>query len=322
MHVKAIHTTVYTLAALFIILLLTGCSSKETATADLEGNRTDIPTQWITEAPTTVLSPTMPIPTLPMPGASATPTDLPLIILAQPTAIPSSQPETDMNGRKILPATVQIVAPGPGSKVASPIHLQMKLYPGDGEKLLMQLFGEDGRLMAERLMSIDVPKSGWANQSMEIPFEVSTAGEAALLVVSTRDEFGRRVAQTSVQLLLLQIGDSDIEPSGFDRQPFVLDTPVYLSLAKNGLVHVQGFVHAIGGGPIAADLVTQSGGIIDSEVITLPEHSDDQDFVPFTMDIPYSVSMRTPVRLILRQMDEGHSSIDVSLWSVAIYLDP
>ncbi len=286
---------------------------------------TETPTEIITIAPTVETSPTLPIPTLPIPAASAasaTPTDMPLIVIAQPTAIPSSQPEIDMNGRKVLPAEVLIISPGPDSKVASPINLQLKMLSGDGEQLLMQLFGEDGRLMAERLMSIDVPKSGWAAQSMEIPFDVSTAGESALLVVSTRDEFGRRVAQTSIRLLLLQIGDSDIEPSGFDRQPFLLDTPVYLSLAKNGLVHVQGFVHAIGNGPIAADLVTQSGGIIDSEVITLPENSDDQDFVPFTMDIPYSVAQRTPVRLTLRQMDERHSSVDVSLYSVVIYLDP
>lgn len=314
--------TICTLGSVFLILLSTGCSSGETAAPELVGSGTDFPIERSTEVATIAVSPTMLIPTLPIPGASATPTDLPLIILAQPTAVPSSQPETDMNGRKILPATVQIIQPGPDSKVASPINLQMKLYPGDGEKLLMQLFGEDGRLMAERLMTIEVPKSGWATQSMEIPFDVSTAGEAALLVVSTRDEYGRRVAQTSVQLLLLQIGDSDIEPSGFDRQPFVLDTPVYLSLAKNGLVHVQGFVHAIGNGPIAADLVTQSGGVIDSEVITLPKNSDDQVFVPFTMDIPYSVSTRTAVRLTLRQMDERHSSVDVSLSSVVIYLDP
>ncbi len=322
MRSKRILTAIEIIGSILLILSLTGCGgSRPTATAEVV-IATDQPTPILSVTPSATASPTLPIPTLPIPGAEVTPTDLPLIILDQPTTIPTWQPETNLGNRKILPAAVQIVEPGPDSKVASPINLFIKFLPSSGEQVLVQLIGEDGRTMAEKLSTIEIPKSGWATLPVEIPFEISTAGESALLVVSSRDEFGRRVAQTSIELLLLQIGKSDIEPTGFDREPFYLDSPTNSSVAKGGTVHIQGFVHPNGNGQIAGELVTESGGILESKVIDLPRDSDGKNFVPFSMDIPYSVAQRTPVRLILRQMDDRHTTVDRSLSSLIIYLDP
>src|SRR5215207_2558082 len=44
------------------------------------------------------------------------------------------------------PAAIQIISPGPMSKVVSPITLRMNIIIGESEKAQIDLYGEDGRL--------------------------------------------------------------------------------------------------------------------------------------------------------------------------------
>jgi hypothetical protein len=249
-------------------------------------------------------------------------TSVPVVIIEQPTRVitlisPSAGPQG-----KVLPADIQIESPGELSRIASPLQVTVNAYPGEGGKVLVQLFGEDGRLMAEELHTLETSGSGWVQLYTSIPFEIHSAGETALLVVSTRDGFGRRITQTSVPLILLQVGKSEIELPGFRKDPFSVTTPVYGSEIRNGMVHIEGFVHVVNNNPIVGELVTETGGIIKSIVVTLPKDSVGQEYVPFTMDIPYTVKSRRPVRLTLRQPDVRLPGVDVVLDSLLIYLLP
>jgi hypothetical protein len=98
--------------------------------------------------------------------------------------------------------------------------------------------------------------------------------------------------------------------------------PVYGSEIRNGVVHIEGFVHAMNNNPIVGELVTETGGIIKSIVVTLQKDAVGLEYVPFTMDIPYSVKNRRPVRLTLRQPDVRLPGVDVVLDSLLIYLLP
>ena len=249
-------------------------------------------------------------------------TSAPVIIIEQPTRVITSQSPSAGPQGKVLPADIQIESPGELSRIASPLQITVNAYPGEGGKVLVQLFGEDSRLMAEELHTLEVTGSGWVELFTSIPFEIHSAGETALLVVSTRDGYGRRITQTSVPLILLQVGKSEIELPGFRKDPFSVTTPVYGSEIRNGMVHIEGFVHAINNNPIVGELVTETGGIIKSIVVTLPKDSVGQDYVPFAMDIPYTVKSRRPVRLTLRQPDMRLPGVDVVLDSLLIYLLP
>jgi hypothetical protein len=244
------------------------------------------------------------------------------IVIDQPTiASPTQSPSGSPQG-KILPADIQIETPGNLSRISSPLQVSANVYPGDGGRVLVQLFGEDGRLMAEEQHTLEIPDSGWVQLYTSIPFEIHSAGERALLVISTRDGFGRRIAQSSVALVLLQVGASEIELPAFQKDPYVLSTPVYGSEIRNGVVHIEGFAHAYNGNPIVGELVTETGGIMKTIVVTLPDGSVGQEYVPFTMDIPFNVQQRKAVRLTLRQPDERLPSVDAALDSIVIYLLP
>ncbi|KAF0112219.1 MAG: hypothetical protein FD147_280 [Chloroflexi bacterium] len=249
-------------------------------------------------------------------------TAVPSIIIEQPTPEITLQVDPGLQNRKFPPALILIDKPGSASRLASPILVQANVYPGEGGLVSVQLIGENGRLMADQLLKMIQPDSGWVQLVTEIKFEITSAGESALIVISTRDGYGRRIAQTAVPVLLLQIGKSENELPGFLKQPFVIESPVTGGLIKNGTLRVSGFAHPFNSNPIIIELVTQTGGIMESKVVVLPKIAQDQEYAAFVAEIPYEVFRRTPVRLTIRQRSESLPGIDIALSSQILYLDP
>jgi hypothetical protein len=68
-------------------------------------------------------------------------------------------------------------------------------------------------------------------------------------------------------------------------------------------------------------LITQTGGILANKAVYVAG-SEGADFVPFAFDLPYSVTKRTPVRFTLRQASTLSPNVDISLFSMVIFLDP
>src|SRR5512132_1953749 len=81
---------------------------------------------------------------------TAPPTDIP-----EPTLSPTPRPtftQTTIPGHE--PAAIQIFAPGPMSKVVSPITLRMHIIAGESGKAQIDLYGEDGRLLTRNVKRV------------------------------------------------------------------------------------------------------------------------------------------------------------------------
>jgi hypothetical protein len=272
---------------------------------------TPLPTATITQ---TVIEAT--------PDAGQTATPLPTILVVQPTVEYTLQVDPIMQGRKIPPALIQIQAPGSTSRLASPILVKADVYPGDQGMVHVQMIGEDGRLMADQLLKMKLPDSGWVSLVTKIQFEINSGGESALIVLSTNDGYGRRIAQTAIPVLLMQIGKSEIENPGFLKQPYVIDMPASGGVINHGVVKISGFAHPFNSNALIVELVTQTGGILASKAVTLPRIAEGQEYAPFSVEIPYSVDKRTSVRLTFRQPADQVYGVDAALGSQIIYLDP
>lgn len=244
------------------------------------------------------------------------------IVLEQPTRpVPAELAETFKN-QKFPPALLNIYNPGPYSKISSPINVSAYAYPGDQGKVTLQLFGEDGRLMANQLIKLNIPDSGWVSFSTQVPFEINSGGESALLALTTFDGYGRRIAVNSVPLLLLQVGNSEIEVPTFQNEPILIRQPGANSVIKGGTLHIEGYVHPYSNNPLIIELFKTNGAIVASKQImhkTLPEG---QEYISFSVDLPYSVNENTPVRLTIRQIMENAPFLDLSLTSEIITLQP
>ena len=124
---------------------------------------------------------------------------------------PTKSPPTE-SAPEIPFADIQFVSPGALSKVVSPIELHAFLVPGDSGSVRVELFGEDGRLMFRKLYLINNHAGSQANLRSEIDFEISGVAETATLVISVDDTYGRLKALASEELILLSLGESEVNP--------------------------------------------------------------------------------------------------------------
>ena len=311
--------------ALVLLLSLAGCAEQtETITPTATSGVTPPtpPPAVLTELPVvtfTFVTPTIKSAiatnTTPLVVKTLAGTSIPPIVLTQVTPEDTPTPEPTVKETYFPNSLIQIIEPGQLSQIASPMKVVASVYPGYGNLVGVQLIGEDGRLIHDRIFKMVKSDIGWVNLLEEIKFEIPTAGENAMLVITTRDEFDRRITQSAIELFLMQIGKSDINKDVFIKEPFVVQTPKEEAVIKGGVVHVVGYAHAFNSNPIILELLTESGGVMETQIVKLPRNATEQNYVPFSADIPYSVDIKTPVRLSVRQRSTFMPSIDIALSS-------
>lgn len=316
--------TALVILCLVLLMIFTGCTSqistvevisaKPTATFEMA-----TPTQLLVEPTATatkgITGPTLVIKTLEG-------TSIPPIVLTQPTPEETATFEPTPDEKNFPNAQIQIIEPGNMSQLSSPFRVQASVFPGAGNLVSMQLFGEDGRLIHDQLLKLSTADSGWSNLIEDIEFEIPSAGESAMLVLTTSDEFGRRIAQSTAQVFLMQIGKSEINSFDFIKQPYFLYVPKMEAVIKGGSVHVLGYAHAYNSNPIIIELLTESGGVLETAIVKLPRNAETQNYVAFAADIPYKVDISTPVRMVIRQRSLLLPNIDNALTSWLLTLKP
>ena len=309
---------------LLMISLLSGCASLVNSgvptplptellptiiALTLEAGQAEVETSTLPASVTSIgLQPVAtqtPIPTL---ISTLTPTSIPV----EPTGTPflTSQPPPGIQTPfpDIPEAAIQIYRPGSLSRVISPIRVSAYLKPGAVGLVRIELRGEDGRVLVRQIKAFDAPSSAWANLSLELAFEIAAAAEMARLVIGVDDEQGRTKALNSVDLILLSIGEDDINPSDAVQERIVIQQPRIKALIQGGTLLVSGVAHPFSDRPLKAQLVTDENKVVGMRLagVTLPEEGG---YGAFAVELPYTVSELTPARLILYEDGENISEI-------------
>lgn len=330
------------IAALVLPALLAGCS----ALADTE-HATPYPTEYLptvvaltlgasagvrtppsettgeythTPAPTT----TIPASQMPPPAThTSQPVETATPLVSSPTAVPVDRTASPTSAAPLdIPdALLMIRNLGPLSRVTSPLHLSAYVKTGASGRVLIELLGEDNRLLFRELKTIStVPVGGSAGFSMDLEFEISAAAEAGRLRLSIADEYDRTTAVNSVPLILLSIGDSDIIPPVDVLAPIDIQQPTRRALIQGGKVLVSGLARSGGLGTLMVKLLTTNGSEVGSRLVgvqtpTAGGHGS------FAIEVPYTVSQPTTVLLVVQ---EGAQSINdpIYLTSLEVMLSP
>jgi hypothetical protein len=240
------------------------------------------------------------------------PTDIP-----SPTLSPTPQPtftQTTIPGHEL--AAIQISAPGPMSKVVSPINLKMNIIAGESEKVEIDLYGEDGRLLTRNLKRVPISGKG-VLQQIKVPFEIRAAAEVGRLTVSTLDKAGRIQSLNSVHVLLLSSGTNEINPPGNPSEPVGVVSPPLEEPVSGGVLKVRGDVWPFNLNPVILELVDPANKPIGLRILTL------DNLNPQLMDttIPYKVSEPTLARLTIRQDDDRIGGL-YYVYSQEVLLNP
>jgi hypothetical protein len=223
------------------------------------------------------------------------PTDIPT-----PTLSPTPRPtftQTTIPGHES--AAIQIFAPGPMSKVVSPITLRMNIIAGESEKVQIDLYGEDGRLLTRNVKHVPISGKG-VQQQIKIPFEIPAAAEVGRVTVSTLDKVGRIQSLNSVRVLLLSSGNNEITPPGNPSEPVGVFSPQLEEPVSGGVVNFRGDVWPFNLNPVILELVGPDNKSIGLRILTLNSLNPEL----FETTIPYKISDPTLARLTIRQDDD------------------
>ena len=315
---------------IFILIILaaamSGCGTAPTEVPPppwMDEQNSPLPAS-VTES---IPSVTVPLPTDPgTPTASPTstpelipsPTDTPAVPTPQPISIESPD-ETAIPTVDPFAAAIQIFAPGPMSKVSSPIDLRMYIAPRAAGLTFVELYGEDGRLMARNVLRSYGDGGQFDKVLVELPFETNAAAEVGRLQISTQDEYGMLQAVKSVHIMLLSVGDSIITNPDYLRESVALVEPPLLHYITGGEVIVQGTMQVFNELPVIFELVNRQGQVLGSRMVSVGPA--DGEYYPVNINIAYQVSQYTPARLVVRQSDSRIPG-PYYLYSQQLFLSP
>ncbi len=203
------------------------------------------------------------------------------------------------------------------SRVVSPLQVQMMVVAGESKRVEIDLFGEDGSLLGRRVLAV-VGSAGGDPLTVKIPFEIRAAGENGFIQVSTDDARGRVQSLTTLQILLLSSGSSQITPAGntiYERVVLPhLETGADVS---GGVVQLDGQVLPYNRQPVVIQLMSTDGKYQWLRVLT----TTGTDWQSFSTTVPYRVNAPTPARLYFQQADDVLST-PAYVYSQEILLNP
>ena len=217
-------------------------------------------------------------------------------------------------------AAIQIFNPGPMSKVISPMVVNASLRPGSSNRVRIELLGEDGRLLVRKIINYSATSGSVVGVAVELDFEIAAVAEAARLVISTDDSYGRIVALASVDLVLLSIGENDLNPPGDLLEPVVIRDPLPNTLIQGGVLVVMGRAWPTSSGELLIELVDAKGKVVGYRQASISE-PDDMGYGVFTTDIAYEVKGPTWVRLIVSDVGDRPKGLK-HVTSLEVLLSP
>jgi hypothetical protein len=253
-----------------------------------------------------------------LPILSSTPSLTPIPPTIDPTYLnfPSVTPSPTLDPSRIL---LRIVAPGPMSKVVSPIEFVVHVSPDYAGTTRVELIGEDGTELYRKIFKTYSNVGYYTRVDEKIKFEIKGTAEMARLQISTLDEKGRVKAFNSVRLLLQAVGENEFTP------PYAVQDRILLRYPKRGdeifgdNLPVTGEFQPANDMPLIFELVDLNGNVIGSRILQLGPA--DGKYQQFTTIIPYQLAKKAQTRLIIRQSDDRIDGL-AYLFSMKLLVGP
>jgi hypothetical protein len=238
-------------------------------------------------------------------SAGVTPTGQPaatatLFRLASPVP-PTPQPTVTQTPAPGVPlAAIQITAPGPMSRIVSPVDVHAMVLVDEGYKVETALYDESGQVISRPAL-VRFSQPGTFPVSAKMPFEIRAAGEIGTVKMSVTDSHGLLVSLISLRVLLLSDGVSQITPTGntIYERTVIYSLPADAAVT-GGTLAVKGRYLPINSNPVIVELISNDGKGLGLRVLDLTG----KDWQAFDTTVPYKVSAETPARLFMHQDDD------------------
>ncbi|MCB9135482.1 MAG: hypothetical protein H6636_08650 [Anaerolineales bacterium] len=262
---------------------------------------------------TPTLPPTPTETELPRPTETPRPTQPPTNVILTPEA--GGYPPNPLNFDAI-----QITEPGPGSRLAAPIHITGNADPTFEQTLVIRIVLDDGTELNRATTNILTDAGNRGPFSIDMDFAVLGERQAFIQVFSVSPRDGGITHLNSVLVTLADSGPVDIRQAMISNEPIVVANPLPGGIVSGGVAHIEGYAAPSFENHLFIEIVDVNGNVVGSAPVIV----DAPDFGvpgPFTIDIPYTITEAQAGRIVIHDPSvviEG----DVHLVSVEVQFEP
>jgi hypothetical protein len=270
----------------------------------------------IVDQPAVTLTATQPA--MPSPSPSSSP-NTPTVSAGTPAGRPTRTPTLTPTAA-IPDAAIQMLEPGPYSRLVSPLHVRASVKPGGDGRVRIELLGEDGRLLVRKILRYgEETRRSFLDETLE--FEIPGVAETGRLQISTHDAQDRVVSLAVQDLILLSIGENEINPPGELTEQVIIQEPRPNKLIQGDTLVVSGMARSFDNQDLLVELIARDGRVVGYRQAFLTE-STQGGYTPFVVEVPFKVEAATNVRLTIKANSQSRIEGLIYVISEEILLSP
>ncbi len=252
----------------------------------------------------------------------ATPATAALTAAVQPsqaaatdTPVASATPKAPSGDEAVL-----ILAPGPGSRLVSPIHLSGEADPTFEQTLGVRLLADDGTELAGLTTTIHADAGQRGPFDIDIPFSLSQPRQAFIQVFAASARDGGVTHLASVGVQLAPDGVPDIRPVETHPEQITILEPTAGAVLSGGSLHLAGYGWAGFEQTLVISVYDLQGDKIGEQpvIVNAPDMGQPG---PFEADVPYTLTQAGPGRVTVRDVSPAFGG-DTHVTSVEVRLEP
>ncbi len=193
---------------------------------------------------------------------------------------------------------ILILAPGPGSRVTSPVRVRGVADPTFEQTLLARVVLEDGTELALRPLTIQADLGQRGPFEVEVPFNVSRERTGLIQIFHRSARDGGILHLASVGVQLAPAGPVRIEPASVQSEAIRIAQPVTGDRIAGGTVSVEGVGLASFEGTLVVEIYDEVGSLVGSEplIVAAPDMGRPGSF---SAEVVYLVSVEGPGRIVV-----------------------
>jgi hypothetical protein len=290
------------------VVLFTSLACTLLGTSPTPAPTAESPTETVQLAPPTTAPP---VDTATQTTAPAEPTqaDTPVPPTAAPTAS-YTEPEE----------VIWIQAPGPGSRVVSPVRITGMADPTFEQNLVVRILLDDGTQIALEPTTIQSELSERGPFELDLAFIVSIERQAFIQVYSVSARDGGITHLSSVGVILAPSGPPDIRANPLHAERIIIADSVRAQPIRGGVLHVEGIALASFEQTLVVELQDEEGNILAMQPVIV-QAPDLGIPGPFSVDLTYQVSEAMPGRIVVRDPSPAFEG-DYHIASLEVDIEP
>ena len=230
--------------------------------------------------------------------------------MAQPTASAIPEPEE----------AVLILEPGPGSRVASPIHIEGMADSTFEQNLVVEILNADGTQLAVSPVTIQAELGQRGPFAIDIPVQASSEQPLFVQVSASSPRDGGITHLASVVVSIVENGQVDIKRMEPRAEQIQILSPAVGQTLKGGVAVVEGYGWASFEQTLVVELYDEQGTLLTMQPIIVQSPEMGQPGL-FRAELAYTINTPGAGRIVVRDPSVAFAG-DVHVTSVEVRLEP